>query len=251
MSLRALQRQWTILGEKDPYWAILTADGKQNGRWNVDEFFSTGVAEIRRVMAYVQTRHPLAYKRAALDFGCGAGRLTQALAAHFEHVSGVDISPPMIELARQNNRVPDRVEYVLNTRGDLLRFPSGHFDFIYSNITLQHMRRRLIRAYIPELVRVLAPGGVLLFQLPTTLRPGAGWRKKSLMQFLYRHFWWTFRRPLPYLEMHGLTSRKVEALIAGAGGRLLEALPNENAGPDWHSLAYLVVSAITPDAPTA
>ena len=40
----------------------------------------------------------------ALDFGCGAGRLSRALAAHFEHVVGVDVSASMIETARALNR---------------------------------------------------------------------------------------------------------------------------------------------------
>ena len=41
-----------------------------------------------------------AARRSALDFGCGIGRLSQALAEHFDQVYGVDISPKMIELAR-------------------------------------------------------------------------------------------------------------------------------------------------------
>ncbi|HSM78634.1 MAG TPA: hypothetical protein VLT57_13440, partial [Bryobacteraceae bacterium] len=84
MSLRAVRRQWTMLGEQDPFWAIITAAGKENNGWDVDEFFSTGVAEIERVMQYVARQHPLPRRARALDFGCGAGRLSQALASHFD-----------------------------------------------------------------------------------------------------------------------------------------------------------------------
>lgn len=232
-----------MLGEQDPYWAIITAAGKENNQWNVEEFFSTGVAEIERVMRYVGELHPLGRKDRALDFGCGAGRLSQALANHFELVSGVDISRPMIELAIKHNRHPDRVEYRLNEQSDLSLFPSGRFDFIYSNITLQHMRPRLCRAYLREMIRVLAPEGVLLFQLPTHFRRQGQWRKERLLQILYSEFWWLFRRPHRYLEMHGTPQADAEKLIAKAGGKVLDVSPNENAGPDWHSVSYLVIRA--------
>ena len=39
----------------------------------------------------------------ALDFGCGVGRLTQALARRFDTVVGVDVSPQMVRLA---NSIP-------------------------------------------------------------------------------------------------------------------------------------------------
>ena len=48
----------------------------------------------------------------ALDFGCGVGRLTQALARRVARVVGADISPVMIDLARRLNRYPDRAEYI-------------------------------------------------------------------------------------------------------------------------------------------
>lgn len=49
---------------------------------------------------------------------------------------------------------------------DLARFPDGTFTFIYSTLVLQHMEPQFSKGYIREFVRVLAPGGVLAFQLP-------------------------------------------------------------------------------------
>src|SRR4051812_46865197 len=88
----------------------------------------------------------------ALDFGCGVGRLTQALARHFTHVTGIDISEQMLDLARQYNRHGERVEYALNTRPDLSQWPDHTFDFVYSIITLQHMEPVYARRYIAEFV---------------------------------------------------------------------------------------------------
>jgi predicted TPR repeat methyltransferase len=38
-------------------------------------------------------------RQMAVDFGCGVGRLTQALGDHFERAIGIDVSPTMIRLA--------------------------------------------------------------------------------------------------------------------------------------------------------
>src|SRR5207244_5372763 len=110
---------------------------KRGNKWSVEEFFETGTREIRALMDYLASLRIDGSKRKALDFGCGAGRLTQALAAYYAEVSGVDIAPSMIELARKYNRHPDRCEYFLNARADLSLFPDGEFDLVYSNITLQ------------------------------------------------------------------------------------------------------------------
>ncbi len=237
MSLRALQRQWTMLGERDPYWAILAEPGKENHGWDVEEFFFTGVREIDAVMEYLQRTCPPRERERALDFGCGAGRLTQALARHFLRVTGVDIAPPMIELAGKHNQWGERCRYVLNQRRDLAVLGAERFDLIYSNLTLQHMRPALSRGYVREMLRVLAPGGVLLFQLPSGRRGGGAGRRA--VDFCYRHFWWLFRRPQTYQEMHGQDPNQVASWIAAAGARLVEMRGNDAAGPEWHSLNYL------------
>jgi SAM-dependent methyltransferase len=108
--------------------------------------------------------HP-AQRRTALDFGCGLGRLTQALAEHFEHVIGVDIAPSMIRQARDLNRVGERCEYVVNDAADLRILGERRFDLITSSIVLQHIHPKYSLDYIREFVRLLEPGGLLLFDL--------------------------------------------------------------------------------------
>lgn len=105
----------------------------------------------------------------ALDFGCGVGRLTQALAEHFEECDGVDIAGPMIDEARRINRHGDRCRYHVNDTANLQLFPSASFDFVLSIIVLQHMEPRYAGAYIAEFLRVLRPGGVAGFQVPATM----------------------------------------------------------------------------------
>jgi SAM-dependent methyltransferase len=165
--LRTLQKSWDEAGQADPLWAILTAPGKEGGRWDLEEFFVSGREEISAALQYVASLGLPSLRGRALDFGCGVGRLTQALAEHFDEADGVDIAPSMVEQARELNRHGDRCRYHVNAEPDLRLFPDSSFDFVYSNLVLQHVGPELACAYMREFVRVLAPGGVALFQLPS------------------------------------------------------------------------------------
>jgi SAM-dependent methyltransferase len=75
-------------------------------------------------------------RRRALDAGCGSGRHSLALADHFDQVVGVDLSQPLIDIARQRRPHP-RVRY---TTGDLLAVIDPHrFDLVFSSTTLHHL----------------------------------------------------------------------------------------------------------------
>ncbi len=167
MDFDTLTRHWDRFGVVDPLWAILTDPTRKGNRWDVAEFFETGRVEIAEVVARARASGlPRRWAR-GLDFGCGVGRLTQALADHLEHVVGVDIAPSMIEAARGFNRHGDRCEYHVNGAPSLERWPDAHFDLIYTNRVLQHMEPIYATAYLREFVRTLAPGGVLSFDLPS------------------------------------------------------------------------------------
>jgi 2-polyprenyl-3-methyl-5-hydroxy-6-metoxy-1,4-benzoquinol methylase len=79
MDLKDLQRHWHEFGRRDPLWAIPTSPGKSNSRWKTNDFFRTGREEIARVLPHVDRLGLARPHRRALDFGCGVGRLTQAL----------------------------------------------------------------------------------------------------------------------------------------------------------------------------
>ena len=162
MSLETLKNNWESLAERDALYAILTDHRRAGGKWNVPEFMATGEAEMETVMDHLAgigcTPN---YAGKALDFGCGVGRVTQALAPRFTSCVGVDISPQMIDKARSLNRYA-HCRYLANS-GEQLPFADDSFSFIYSNIVLQHVPRRFSTAYLQEFVRVLAPGGILVF----------------------------------------------------------------------------------------
>src|SRR5262245_5699704 len=139
MKLDELQRTWEALGQTDPFWAVLTHPTKQNNRWDPAEIFTHGEDEIDSLMDSVATLDVPVRRGTALDFGCGVGRLTQALCRHFERCVGIDIASSMVTLAKRYNRFGDRCQYLVNDAGHLRMFSSPCFDLIYSNIVLQHI----------------------------------------------------------------------------------------------------------------
>ena len=170
MNLEHLQNAWEQLGRDDPLWAILSWEDKRGGKWQLDEFFANGATEARHMLEVLPSlgRQP-SFER-ALDFGCGVGRMTQALGQHAREVVGIDISAPMIELARAYNQLGERCTYVLHQRDDLRPFPDGHFDLVHSIYVLQHMAPRYAARYLREFMRVLRPGGALLLQMASDFK---------------------------------------------------------------------------------
>lgn len=165
-NIQAQKALWEKHGSSDPLWAVLTVPGTEGGRWKAKDFLASGVWEIREVLRYLKSRKLTPKTKArALDFGCGAGRLSQALAAHFKRVDGVDISGSMLVAAKALKPKPN-VHFHLNATADLKLFKQASFDFIYTSIVLQHIPGELGYGYLKEFLRVLKPGGLLVFQVP-------------------------------------------------------------------------------------
>jgi len=162
--------RWEEIARQDPMWAILAYPEGKYGRWTQQRFFATGAERVDEFM-----RHGSAFGRplgrqAALDFGCGVGRLTRALAAKFDRAIGVDISETMVSGARELNADVSNALFRCNHGSDLAMFTDESFDLVVNDIVLQHLpNREAVEGYLGEFLRVLRPGGLLVFQLPTSL----------------------------------------------------------------------------------
>jgi SAM-dependent methyltransferase len=164
-----LSREWDELAEDDALFAVLSNDPRHSGgRWRLDEFFATGEREVDEVMREAAALGlPRASKR-ALDFGCGVGRLSRALAHRFGTVVGVDVSAEMVARAQQLNADRANCTFAVNVAPNLRLFPNASFDVVFSSKVLQHMTSPAMACdYIREFVRVLQPGGLVAFQLWT------------------------------------------------------------------------------------
>lgn len=235
-----LRRTWDCLGASDPLWAILTDPQKRGNRWDTKDFFETGEHEIGALLQSVSDNFPDVPRSCALDFGCGVGRLTRALAVHFDRTIGVDVAASMISHARRLNDDVPGCEFVLNERADLSFVASGSVDFVYSNIVLQHIEHPYSDKYIQEFVRVLSPKGLAIFQIPYQLQGRIPellypWIPRPVLM-LYRRVRYGHQR----IEMHMIPIDQVQAIVSRAGGRIVRSDESGAAGSYFRSKLYFV-----------
>jgi len=241
--IRLVRNTWERLARLDPYWAIVNRPDWRRNRTELGEFFADGRALVERQLAQVAAVCPDLRMERALDFGCGVGRLSAALAARFREVVGVDISAQMIALARRHHAAVGNLVFVRNTRPDLGGFATGEFDLVYSLITLQHVPRPFIRTYLEEFARVCRPGGLLLFQLPSQEQAPA---RRNLWSMWPPTVAMRLRRvfnriiPIsPIIDVHCLAPGEVRAILAAAGADVLAQWPDDSTGPAYESFLYL------------
>lgn len=159
------RRRWQRLARQEPYWASFP-DARFRSRnlddANFEAFFESGERDMAATFAVLRDMlgeefHPAR----ALDYGCGAGRLTIPLARESRHVVAVDISPAMLEEAEANcaERGVTNVEF-LEARAFLKESGRRAFDFVHAYMVFQHMKPRHGRRLTARLLDMLRPGGV-------------------------------------------------------------------------------------------
>jgi SAM-dependent methyltransferase len=162
------RRDWEEVADFNPEWGVLTdSTAKQEG-WDLDPFLASGEFQIAETMKVADRLGLPSGRGAALDFGCGVGRLATSLSTRFERYTGVDISEGMLQRARELNAANRNCEFALNDREDLGAFDDASYDAIFSFLVLQHMSDpEMIHRYLVEFARVLRPGGLIAVQLVT------------------------------------------------------------------------------------
>ena len=161
-----MRRDWDERARENARYYVNTAC--QN--WTDEEFFASGertvAEEILTDMTNIcQGKDPKQMK--VLEIGCGAGRVTRALARLFGEVHGVDISGEMVARAGQALAAFPNAHVYQNNGMDLSVLPAGlEFDFAFSTIVFQHIpSREVIENYVREVHRLLRPGGLFKFQV--------------------------------------------------------------------------------------
>ena len=139
---------------------------------------------LERTHGFFLDRLP-ANRNSVLDVGCGSGLLSLELSHHFRQVLALDISEPMLAVARKKRGAPN-IDYRLC---DANAFASAAvFDAIVSHTTLHHLPD--VPATLAKLKSWLVPGGRLMIvdcvaRLPDFVpRWSILYRAHALMQFM-------------------------------------------------------------------
>jgi SAM-dependent methyltransferase len=176
-----------------------------------------------------------------VEVGCGPGRMTGALAARFDRVLALDVSPAMLARARSSVTAPN-VEFRAVSGERLDGVAGGSADVLVCYLVLQHLPGRgAVWSYLDEFARVLAPGGTAYVQLPLLdigLRPRL-WRlaRGVGVPLLER----LSRRPSRAATFRGyrLTTRELGDALEAAGLRVTARDEGPDAPYRWSRDAFL------------
>ncbi len=215
---------WEEFAQLDPKWSIITRPDKKYNKWDEKEFFKTGEKSIQDLLEKIKDSGIKLNFDKALDFGCGIGRATRALSKHFNKIYGVDISKKMISDAKKLHKENKKIEFIQNTNNNLLFFNNNKFDLIFSIITLQHIpSHNIIKNFLVEFIRILKPGGILYFQLPTIAN--YPWLKSTFLKlrgFLYyfltnigfsKKYCYSKLKLAPYMHMNYITANEIKTFL--------------------------------------
>ena len=153
----------------------------------------------------------------ALELGCGTGSTALLLAPHVAKITGTDISPVMIEIAREKAGTDgiENVEFRDLTAEDSMQL-DGPF-----NVVLGHNLFHLVpdaEATIAAIHRMLPVGGTFISKTPCLADPAFGWKRFPI------------RMVIPLMQLFGkapfvrwLSHKDLEGAITAAGFEIVEA----------------------------
>jgi SAM-dependent methyltransferase len=157
-----MRKFWDRRARENPWFFIANTLDYSNP--DLERFWTSGGEDLDALLATLQaTLGPADH---VVEIGCGAGRMTRAIAGRVANVTAVDVSPRMLELAREQNPGLDNVEWMLGDGSTLAVVSEASADACLSHIVFQHLPDpQLTLGYVREMGRILKPGGQALFQV--------------------------------------------------------------------------------------
>ncbi|HEY8000829.1 MAG TPA: class I SAM-dependent methyltransferase [Solirubrobacterales bacterium] len=158
----AMRRFWDARAREDAYYFINNT--LDYGDPDLDRFWESGPEDVDKILRLLGVG--LSPADTVVEIGCGVGRMSRAIAARVATVRAVDVSPEMIERARDLNRSLDNVDWIVGDGGSLAGVDAGEADAVLSFVVFQHIPDpEVTLAYVREMGRVLRPGGWAGFQV--------------------------------------------------------------------------------------
>jgi SAM-dependent methyltransferase len=176
-------RFWDKRAEEDAFWFV---DSRLSyGAPDLQRFWADGEVDLDRLLrALGESVDP---GDEVVEIGCGVGRLSRVLAARAASVRALDVSPRMLELAREHNAALKNVEWILGDGSSLAGIDSESADACVSHVVFQHIPDPSVTmSYIREIGRALKPGGWAAFQISNDPRvhQTPGWRYRARQALL-------------------------------------------------------------------
>lgn len=160
---------WDAFAAREPYFAVLTEPRFLRERFDgaaEAEFFRTGDEYVSDVYGTVlESVAPHFAPLTVLEYGCGVGRLVIPFARRAEKVTGVDVSPSMLETARRHVERSGVRNVELLTAADFEN-DTRTFNLVNCFLVFQRLRREDGLALLRKLAARVREGGVGVFHLP-------------------------------------------------------------------------------------
>jgi SAM-dependent methyltransferase len=207
-----MRQDWDERARKDAFHYI--ASWRKD--WTPESFFHSGEEDYGRFVAPVLDRWQWEPQgKAVLELGCGAGRMTRSFAQRFARVFAFDISAEMLGHAKALFPEASNVDWMLGNGFDLSGLGDETVDFAFSYIVLQHMPEPSFSfRYIREMLRVLRPGGMFIFQFNSESKMEMNWKGQLAWRIV----------DFPWALGFRQASRGVASLLG---------LPPDIAGKSW------------------
>ncbi len=149
-----MQKDWNRRAKRDALHYVLNRHPLDT--WDLEEWLASGEAGVRQT---IDTLSITPDELTCLEIGCGAGRMTGALAQRFQQVIALDISGEMIKQAKEN-APNDNITFIKGTGENLEGIEDNSIDVAFSIIVFQHIPDPEIQyQYLREIGRVLVSGG--------------------------------------------------------------------------------------------
>ncbi len=227
------KESWKELGEKEPYWSVVTHNEFKMQNCNEKEirkFYSMGRLHVAKIVSVLIRNQKVRdweelKKLSITEIGCGCGRVTKHLADCFGKVVATDISAGNLEIARKQI-VKDNVDFqLLKQLEDYNNL--AETDVVYSYLVLQHNCPPIIEYMIHVILRLVKVDGFAIFQVPTYRRD---------YYFDYRSY---MENDSKGIEMHLLPQSKIFQIAYDRQCIPLEVYPVFSTGQEDNSTYFI------------